>query len=244
MGYSTVRTNDLDSLHRRKEGAQYFLFITNIVMLLVGLANFCVCMWIRFDLDFWEWVEEINWYTYWNAMYVVMIAMVLHALNSLLSAYGAFSESRAVLIGSLVLRFIVFWVTLAGVIVICLYGVEESKLLIKELDDVFRSLIYRWDVDSRASRIVTQIQEYVGCCGAKKNYLDYINVRKAVPASCRHPVSGNRYRYGCPQTVAWWLEPWTSTLAGVSLGFCMMDLLVTFLTVKLNRLIKHIREAQ
>ena len=33
-------------------------------------------------------------------------------------------------------RFIVFWVTLAGVIVICLYGVEESKLLIKELDDV------------------------------------------------------------------------------------------------------------
>lgn len=72
-------------------------------------------------MDFWEWVEEINWYTYWNAMYVlvtiintatvtsdlryvVMIAMVLHALNSLLSAYGAFSESRAVLIGSLVLR--------------------------------------------------------------------------------------------------------------------------------------------
>ena len=81
-----------------------------------------------------------------------------------------------------------FWVTLAGVIVICLYGVEESKLLIKELDDVrskqnvtcfffckislnkvFRALIYRWDVDSRASRSVTQIQEYVGCCGAKKN---------------------------------------------------------------------------
>ena len=34
------------------------------------------------------------------------------------------------------MRFLVFWVTLAGVIVICLYGVEESKLLIKELDDV------------------------------------------------------------------------------------------------------------
>ena len=33
-----------------------------------------------------------------------MIAMVLHSLNSLLSAYGTFSENRAVLIGSLVLR--------------------------------------------------------------------------------------------------------------------------------------------
>ena len=47
MGYRTVRGNDLDSLYRRKEGTQYFLFITNIVMLLVGLANFCVCIWIR-----------------------------------------------------------------------------------------------------------------------------------------------------------------------------------------------------
>ena len=23
---------------------------------------------VRFDLDFWEWIEEIQWYTYWNAM--------------------------------------------------------------------------------------------------------------------------------------------------------------------------------
>ena len=30
---------------------------------------------LRFDLDFWEWVEEINWYTYWNAMWVIMIIL-------------------------------------------------------------------------------------------------------------------------------------------------------------------------
>ena len=39
-----------------------------------------------------------------NPRYVVMVAMVLHSVNSLLSAYGAFTESRALLIGSLVLR--------------------------------------------------------------------------------------------------------------------------------------------
>merc|ERR1712214_149174 len=160
-------------------------------------------MWIRFDLDFWEWVMEIDWYSYWNAMYVVMVAMV---------------------------------------IVICLYGVEESKLLIKELDDVFKRLIYEWDNDPRASRIVTQIQEYVGCCGARRNYLDYINVRKSVPSSCRHPVSGNRYRYGCPQTVAWWLEPWTSTLSGISLGFCLLDFLVLGITVRVRRYIGLVKE--
>ena len=58
----------------------------------------------RFDLDFWEWVIEINWYTYWHAMYVVMIAMLLHALNSLLSAWGTFTQNRTVLLVSIILR--------------------------------------------------------------------------------------------------------------------------------------------
>ena len=58
----------------------------------------------RFDLDFWEWVIEINWYTYWHAMYVVMIAMLLHALNSLLSAWGTFTQNRTVLLISIILR--------------------------------------------------------------------------------------------------------------------------------------------
>ena len=31
----------------------------------------------RFDLDFWEWVVEIEWYTYWKATCFVMAAMFL-----------------------------------------------------------------------------------------------------------------------------------------------------------------------
>lgn len=242
MGYNSVRKDDLDSVYRRLESSQNALLIINVVMLLIGLANFSICIWIRFDLDFWEWVEEIDWYSYWNAMYVVMIAMILHAVNSMLSAYATYSQSRALLITSVILRVIVWFVTLAGIIVICLYGVEESKLLIKELDQVFKRLIHSWDDNERASRIMIQIQEYVGCCGARRNYLDYINVHKAVPESCRHPVSGNRYRYGCPQTVAWWLEPWTSTLAGVSLGFCMLDFMVIYITVRLRSLISMTKQ--
>ena len=37
---------------------------------------------------------------------------------------------------------------------------------------VFQRLIYRWNVDPRASRIMIQIQEYVGCCGGKANRWD------------------------------------------------------------------------
>jgi len=169
MGYNSVRKDDLDSVYRRLESSQNALLIINVVMLLIGLANFSICIWIRFDLDFWEWVEEIDWYSYWNAMYVVMIAMILHAVNSMLSAYATYSQSRALLITSVILRVIVWFITLAGIIVICLYGVEESKLLIKELDQVFKRLIHSWDDNERASRIMIQIQEYVGCCGARRN---------------------------------------------------------------------------
>jgi len=54
----------------------------NIFMLYtLALLNYILFI-CRFDLDFWEWIIEIGWYSYWNAMYVVMIGMVLTALNS------------------------------------------------------------------------------------------------------------------------------------------------------------------
>ena len=120
--YNPVRDSDV---YTRLERFQYILFISNIILLIISLANFSICIWIRyikhnpiccvlkkcqtsfsqrfeifiivlqftilqyytlnryimtfdqrinttllfrFDLDFWEWVLEINWYTYWNAM--------------------------------------------------------------------------------------------------------------------------------------------------------------------------------
>ena len=72
---------------------------------------------------------------------------------------------------------------------------------------------------------------------------DFINVRKPVPDSCRHPVSGNRYGYNCPQVLAWWLEPWTSTLASISLGFCLFDVVIVIMTQKLRTLIQKTNNA-
>ena len=54
-----------------------------------------------------------------------------------------------------------FILQLIGAIVICVYGVEESPVLVNELNEVFIKLVYRWDYDPRASRILKQIFEYV-----------------------------------------------------------------------------------
>ena len=139
--------------------------------------------------------------------YIVMVAMVFHAFNNALSAYGTFTQSRTILLISLLVRVVTWCITLAGMVVICIYGVEESTTLIKELDVVFRGkmrgwrrvlsshsadIIQRMDSDPRASRILVQIQEYVGCCGATGNSLDFVHMRKPMPDSCRHPVTGNR----------------------------------------------------
>ena len=93
-----------------------------------------------------------------------------------------------------------------------------------------------------------------------------------MPTSCRHPVSGNRcgntgtsssalsvtvpslfarcsnplvsrYGYNCPQVLAWWLEPWTGTLASISLGFCVLDIFVILATLKLRTYIRLTRDS-
>ena len=53
---------------------------------------------IRFDLDFWEWVVEIDWYSYWYAMYSVMLAMVCAIILSFVGLYGSVNVSLSSLV--------------------------------------------------------------------------------------------------------------------------------------------------
>jgi len=40
--------------------------------------------------------------------------------------------------------------------------------------------------------------------------------------------------YGCHQAVGWWLEPWTCSIAGVSVGFVITHAVFWFLEYKLR----------
>ena len=48
---------DFKLLMRQK----WALVILNAVVFLTSIGIFGVCIWIRFGLDFWEWVVEIDW---------------------------------------------------------------------------------------------------------------------------------------------------------------------------------------
>merc|ERR1712018_532126 len=124
-----------------------------------------------------------------------------------------------------------------GAIVILVYGVEESDVLTNELKDVFFKLIYRMDYDNRANRILKIVQEYVQCCGANGSE-DYIAALKPVPMECRDQVDGGEYPYGCAQQFAWWLEPWSATLAGVCVFLIVVHIIQLVITSKVMKQIR------
>jgi len=207
------------------------LFIFQGFLFLLSIIAFSLCLWIRFDLDFWEWCIEIGWYTYWNCTYVVMISMMLKAMLLVLGWWTVWTQSRMLSLLCAVLHPLMFILHLVGTIFIITYGVEESSVLTDELMDVFLALVYKWDTDPRASRILKQIMEYVGCCGADGGG-DFIAVYKPIPVECREPISGNEWGSGCMQQLAWWLEPWTATLAGIGLLLCVTDAVLTYVYLR------------
>ena len=216
---------------------KWLLIILSTLVFLLSLTLFSICIWIRFDLDFWEWVEELDWYNYWNCMYVSMASMIICVITNLALVYGSVSESRPIMIACMFFLFVTICLNFAGAIAICIYGVEESDTLTANLRHVFLRQVYNMDIDHRKSRILKMVQEYVGCCGAIGSE-DYTKSFKPVPMECRDPITGNEYRYGCAQQFAWWLEPWTATLAGVTLGIMLMNMIQMIITGKIMSLLK------
>ena len=90
-----------------------------------------------------------------------MITLIVVGITSLLTMYGILFESSGILGLSFFLYVLCFIMDFIGAIIICVFGVEESPVLIKQLNEVFLDLIYRMEYDERARRILKIIQEYV-----------------------------------------------------------------------------------
>ena len=59
------RDDEMDDNYRdwqRLMNLKGILSILNVLVFLISLGCFGICLWIRFDLDFREWVREMDWY--------------------------------------------------------------------------------------------------------------------------------------------------------------------------------------
>ena len=94
-------------------------------------------------------------------MYINMINFILIAGTCILQAYGVIQMVPTAL-GCSVILWIICWVfSWIGGVLIIVYGVEQSPVLTNSLDEVFWRLIYATNIDPRATRILTIIEEYV-----------------------------------------------------------------------------------
>ncbi len=200
-----------------------------------AVAMFCICMWIRFELDFRVWVKQMDWRTYWYCMYVIMMAMVFEMGVSLVGGWGVIRSKLRWLTVSAWFMFFLAFVEFTGAVLILVYGIEESNVLVmKQLDEKLREMVYKWDTDPRAAWALKQIMEYVHCCGAD-GAQDFINAYKPVPVECRDQITGNEYPFGCRQQLAWWLEPWSCCLAAFCIFFVITDFPGWYVVRKLRR---------
>jgi hypothetical protein len=90
-GYGRAAKADgqtIDELDKIINRYKWVLLILNGISFFVAIGAFSVCVWIRFDLDFWEWVVEIDWYTYWYAIYLIMVTLCLVIANSIVGLFG------------------------------------------------------------------------------------------------------------------------------------------------------------
>ena len=50
-------------------------------------------------------------------------------------------------------------------------------------------------------------------------------------------VTGNEYANGCKQELAWYIEPWAASIAGVNMGIIIFDIIDFVILHKLRRVI-------
>ena len=56
-----MRKGDSEYDLRKLEQAKVPVLFLNAFVLVVALVNWALCIWIRVDLDFRRWVQEIEW---------------------------------------------------------------------------------------------------------------------------------------------------------------------------------------
>lgn len=56
-----MRRSESEYEFQRLMNMKWALMLIDAFVFVAALANFGICLWIRFDLDFKEWVREMDW---------------------------------------------------------------------------------------------------------------------------------------------------------------------------------------
>ncbi|XP_076298548.1 tetraspanin 2A isoform X2 [Lasioglossum baleicum] len=202
---------------------------------LLGSSMFGLCIWLRLDPGFQEWVEFLDIYEFYNGIYILLAASILIIIITFIGCGVALMEHVLGLFVFVGLQLFCYVMGLAGTALLLDYSTYDSQIqpLIRKS---MLSLINNYQ-DDRATYVLQLVQESIGCCGAD-GPRDYLTLKKPLPNECRDSVTGNAFFHGCVEEISWFLEGRSGWLAGLALALCVLHIIIAALSVTLVRAIK------
>lgn len=222
-------------LEQRIQCIKFIIFCLNAIIWLLGSSMFGLCIWLRLDPGFQEWVEFLDIYEFYNGIYILLAASIFIIIITFIGCGVALMEHVIGLFVFIGLQLFCYVLGLAGTALLLDYSTYDSQIqpLIRKS---MLSLINNYQ-DDRATYVLQLVQESIGCCGAD-GPRDYLTLKKPLPNECRDSVTGNAFFHGCVEEISWFLEGRSGWLAGLALALCVLHILIAALSFTLVRAIK------
>lgn len=217
---------------------QYIILCMNVITWIISAVVIGLCFWLRFNDDIEEWVEQLSVQRFYIGLYILIVSCLIVMATGFLSCIATFSKNRRLIAINVLVQLALFVLGLAGAAVLLDNSTFKSSIhgVIKE---VMVDLIRLHPSYGKATVVLQNIQEEVGCCGGS-GYNDYINLNRALPTECRDPVTGNTFFYGCADEITWRLEAPATWIAALVLVLCAKKVLNAVLSTIVIQLIVEI----
>ena len=227
-------------LEQRIQCIKFTIFCLNAIIWLLGSAMFGLCMWLRLDPGFQEWVDFLDMDEFYIGIYILLAVSIFIIIITFVGCGVTLMEHTLGLYIFAGLQMFCYVLGLVGTCILLDYSTYDSKIqpLIRRS---MTALIEKYH-DERATFVLRLIQESIGCCGAD-GPMDYLKLKKPLPNECRNTVTGNAFFHGCVEEISWFLEGRSGWLAGLALALCLLHIVIAALTTTLVRAIKKEEES-
>ncbi|XP_018014956.1 tetraspanin-2A [Hyalella azteca] len=201
---------------------RYLMYVFNAIFFVFGSILFAFCLWIRFDPNIDNYVRNINFMVYWQAVITCMVGALIVMIASCIGCCSTYLWSKTLLIAYIATSVLAFSVNLGGAIYLLSIGLDSTGAY-QYIQENFANLIYRYNYDITAKRSVDIIQETIHCCGGYSTG-DWDAIHMPYPDSCRDKVTGNQFSYSCALMGASFLEFRTGWVSGIALCICFLQI--------------------
>ncbi|XP_031838317.1 tetraspanin 2A [Nomia melanderi] len=235
-----VAKSSAPQLEQRIQCIKFTIFCLNAIIWLLGSSMFGLCMWLRLDPGFQEWVDFLDIYEFYIGIYILLAASIFVVIVTFIGCGVALMEHILGLFIFVGLQLVCYVLGLVGTAILLDYSTYDSQIqpLIRKSMHALINNYY----DDRATYILQLIQQSIGCCGAD-GPRDYLILKKPLPNECRDTVTGNAFFHGCVEEISWFLEGRSGWLAGLALALCMLHVIIAALSLTLVRAIKKEEES-